>query len=209
MRRLLLVPHAETAWNAQGRYQGQADLPLSAAGRRQAAFLGQRLAGQEIAAIHASDLRRAWDTATAVAGPHRLPVRAEPGLREMHFGAWEGLTYAEVQQTHPRALAEWEADPLQVSPPGGETLADLAARLRALLGRLTREYETESRAVLLVGHRGSLRMLICLALGLDPRAQWRLRLDLASLSELELHDGSAVLVRLNDDHHLREVRDAR
>jgi alpha-ribazole phosphatase len=209
MTRILLVPHAETAWNSQGRYQGQTDVPLSAVGQRQAALLGKRLAREQIAAIRASDLRRAWDTAAAIGRPHRLSIQPEPRLREMHFGAWEGLTYEEIRQAHPQALAVWEADPLHAGSPGGETLADLAARLRSLLGCLTREDEAAGGAVLLVGHRGSLRVLLCLALGLVPQAHWQFRLELASVSELEIHNGSAVLARLNDDHHLREVPDAR
>src|SRR5439155_1311604 len=76
---------------------------------------------------------RAWDTAAAIAQNRSLLVRPEPRLRELHFGAWEGLNYAQIQQADPTALAAWEANPEQVAPPGGETLADLQARVQTFL----------------------------------------------------------------------------
>jgi probable phosphoglycerate mutase len=207
MARLILVRHGETAWNAQARYQGQSDPPLSEAGRRQAASLSSYLAREEIDAIHASDLQRAWDTALTIAGPHGLPVHADRRLREMDFGAWEGLTYTEVQTHDPSGLAAWEADPLNVAPSGGETLRQVAARVRSVLDDMARiEWE---RTVVLVSHGGPLRVLLCMALGLEPQAHWQFRLGIASLSELyacevgaDIGRASGVLTRLNDTHHL-------
>jgi alpha-ribazole phosphatase len=203
MVRLILARHGETAWNAQARYQGQADVELNEAGRRQAAALARRLARLakgEIHAIYASDLQRAWKTAQAIAAPHSLPMRAEPRLREMSFGDWEGLTYGEIQERDPQTLAAWEADPLHVSPPGGETLAQVAARVQSALDDVTRSHQDQT--VLLVAHGGPLRVLICLALGLDPRTHWQFRLDTAAISELEIYEAGAILNYLNDTEHL-------
>lgn len=200
MARLALVRHGETAWNAQARYQGRADLPLSDAGQRQAVMLARRLAREEIHAVYASDLQRAWETAVTIAAPHGLPVRAETRLREMDFGDWEGLTYEEVQERYPQALAAWEADPLNVAPPGGETLVQVVARVQSLLDDIVRVHPDQT--VLLVGHGGPLRVLLCVAMGLDPRVHWQFRLGIASLSELCLYDGGAMLTGLNDTHHL-------
>jgi alpha-ribazole phosphatase len=200
MARLILVRHGKTAWNAQARYQGRADLPLSDAGRRQAAMLARRLAREEIDAVYASDLQRAWEMAVTVAAPHGLPVRAEPRLLEMDFGDWEGLTYDEVQERYPQALAAWEADPLNMAPPGGETLAHVVARVQSLLDDIVRIHPDHT--VVLVAHGGPLRVLLCIVMGLDPRAHWQFRLDVASLSELYLYDEGAVLTGLNDTHHL-------
>jgi broad specificity phosphatase PhoE len=193
MTRLFLVTHAETAWNAQGRYQGHTDVPLSERGRHQAERLSQRLAVELLDVVYASDLRRAWDTAVTLVGSRGLAPRAEPRLRELHFGDWEGLTFAEVQHS------------AQGVPPGGETLAELAARLRSFLDDLVLRHRDYEQTVLLVAHRGSFRVLLCLALGLPPAAHWRFRLDPASLSELELHADTLVLSRLNDVSHLGEV----
>jgi alpha-ribazole phosphatase len=204
MIRLLLVQHAQTAWNVEHRYQGHTDIPLNERGRLQAARLGRRLTLESIDAAFASDLRRAWDTASAIAEAGALPVQAEPRLRELSFGAWEGMTHAQIRAAEPAALAAWEADPETVSPPGGQTLTELAARLQSFLDQLQRDDGETRRTVMLVSHRGSLRVLLCLALGLPPRALWRFRLDAASLTELEVYRQTSVLVSLNDTHHLRE-----
>jgi alpha-ribazole phosphatase len=205
MIRLLLVQHAETAWNVEGRYQGHTDIPLNERGRSQAARLPARLAAEAIHAAFASDLRRAWDTAAAIANVRNLSLSPEPRLRELCFGSWEGLRYAQIRQADAAALDAWEVDPENVAPPGGETLANLAARLRSFLDELRRR-QSSGETVLLAAHRGSLRVLLCLALGLPPAALWRFRLDAASVSVLELHPETAVLTLFNDTHHLREAR---
>jgi len=200
---VLLAPHAVTDWNEEGRFQGHSDTPLSEVGRRQAARLLQRLAGEQIQEVLSSDLRRAWETALAVAVPCRLPLRCEARLRELDFGAWDGMTYEEIQEADASHLKAWEADMLQTAPPGGETLTQLAERVGALLTGLTVEGGVQ-RTVLVVAHRGSLQVLLCLALGLPPQARWKFRLEPASLSEIDLYPEGAILTRLNDTHHLGE-----
>lgn len=202
--RLLFARHAPTDYNGKGRYQGHEDVALGASGRRQAALLADRLAAEPIDEIHASDLCRARETASAVSGRHRLALRSDPRLRELHFGAWEGLTREEVLRGCPEALAAWEADTLRTSPPGGETLAELADRVGAFLADFAND-AAPGRTVFVVGHKGSLQVLLCLALGLPPESRWKFCLEPASLSELNLFAGGAVLTSLNDVHHLREV----
>src|SRR5690242_8696605 len=92
MATLLLVRHGETDWNAEGRLQGQTDRPLNEYGRRQARELAERLAGDGVVAIYASDLSRAKETAEIVGGRLGLPVVVDPDLRERNWGTWEGLT---------------------------------------------------------------------------------------------------------------------
>ena len=123
MVRILLIRHAATAWTAQGRFQGQTDVPLSPHGRRQVAALAQRLRAETLHTLYASDLQRAWETAQAIATWHALQVHAEPRLREMAFGCWEGLAYDEIQRQDAERLTTWERDQLHSAPPGGETLA--------------------------------------------------------------------------------------
>jgi alpha-ribazole phosphatase len=209
MIRLILVQHAQTSWNALGRYQGHTDIPLDEHGQRQASRLGPRFASEPIGMAYTSDLRRARETAAGIADHRNLTLRSDPRLRELCFGMWEGLTYAQIRTAHPVELAAWEADPEACGPPGGESLADMAARLRSFLDELRQRESEASEATLVVGHRGSLRLLMCLALGLPLRSLWRFRLDAASISELELHADLAVLKYLNDTHHLREASDAR
>jgi alpha-ribazole phosphatase len=204
MMRLLLARHAPTDRNAEGRFQGHDDVALSERGREQVGLLAGRLAGERIDEVQTSDLRRAWQTARAVADARRLPLRFDARLRELNFGAWQGLTYDEVRGAHPEALAAWEADALRVAPPGGETLAQLADRVGAFLGALTTE-AAPGRTVLVVAHQGSLQVLLCLALGLPPQDRWRFRVEHAALSELNLYPEGAIVNLLNDAHHLRRA----
>jgi alpha-ribazole phosphatase len=199
MLRLILTRHGETAWNAQGRYQGQHDIALNAVGRAQAAALAARLATQRFDAIYASDLKRAWATAEAIAARHSLPVTPEPRLREQCFGVFQGLTFAEIRARYPAEFAAWQAD-RDNAPPGGETITQFAARVGAVLGDLTRAHEAGT--VLLVAHGGSMRELICRALDLRPDARWSLGMDNASISELRVYDEGVVLHALNDATHL-------
>jgi len=200
--RLILVRHGETIWNDERRYQGEADLPLSESGEIQARQVAVRLADEAIDLIYSSDLKRALQTADRVAAVHGTKIIVERRLRELSFGAWEGLTYAEIQERYPQALARWEEEPLVTAPPGGESLNGLVGRVKDFCDDLKR---LEEETVLLVSHGGPLRELICLALGLAPTDYWRLRLDPGSVSELYLYPESAILALLNDRHHLLEV----
>lgn len=203
--RLLLVPHAPTEWSAAGRFQGWSDPPLSEEGNGQANQLRQRLGREAIDFCHASDLRRAQETATVICEPAAGgSIVLDSRLREMSFGSWEGLTYEEIRRSSLTTLSAWERDPMEVAPPGGERLAQVADRLGAFLTSITQPEEGRSRTGLVVGHRGALRVLICLALGLSPGAWRRFHLQPASISELSFFPRGAVLLSLNDTHHLRE-----
>lgn len=204
--RLILVRHGETDWNAAKRYQGQADVPLNRTGRRQAAALARRLAGESIHALYTSDLARAAATARAIGRPHGLSPCAVPRLREMDFGAWEGLTYAQIQERDGAALDAWTADPLGFAPPEGESLARLADRVDSFWEALMSRHP--SGTVVVVAHGGPLRVLLCRVLGLPPEAHWRWGLDVAALVELRGDGEGMALMRLNDISHLRDIRTA-
>lgn len=128
MSRLIVWRHGHTDWNADGRVQGQADVPLNELGHRQAAEAAQLLLRLWPAAIVASDLRRAADTAAALAALAGLPVRPDPRLRERYFGAWQGLRMADVARTRPEEHARWRAG-ADVVGDGIETLDDLGKRV--------------------------------------------------------------------------------
>jgi alpha-ribazole phosphatase len=200
MVRLLLIRHAATAWTVQGRFQGQTDVPLSPHGRRQATALARRLKAETLHMLYASDLQRAWETARTIAAPHALSAHAEPRLREMAFGRWEGLTYAELQQQEAEPLAAWQRDQLHSAPPGGETLLQMSQRVKAAYADML--VAGQEKTVGVVAHGGPLQLLLCLALGLPPQAYWQFTVALASLSELWVYEQGAILTRLNDTHHL-------
>ena len=201
MRRLLLVRHGETTWNTTGRYQGQTDVPLNDVGRQQAAAIAERLAAETIDAIYASDLIRAYETAQAIAKPHKLNVQADPRLREFSFGEWHGLTYAQMTARFPEQVAWWNADRLHRAPPGGETLAQVAVRLQAALDDIPHNHPDQT--VLLVAHGGPIRVLLCLLLNKSPREFWQFDVGNTALTEFVFHDIGPRLTRFNDTHHLR------
>ncbi|MGS2617566.1 histidine phosphatase family protein [Micromonospora sp. LZ34] len=132
MTRLIIWRHGNTDWNAAGRVQGQTDVPLNDLGHEQARAAAPLLAGLRPDAIVASDLRRAADTAAALAAVTGLPVRTDARLRERHFGHWQGLALAEAARRYPSEYARWRAgDP---DPGAGiETLDDLGKRVGAAL----------------------------------------------------------------------------
>jgi broad specificity phosphatase PhoE len=128
MTRLIVWRHGNTDWNASDRVQGQTDVPLNDRGRQQAAEVAPLLAALNPDAIVASDLRRAVDTAAALAALTGLPVRTDPRLRERYYGQWQGLTRAEVTARFPVEDARWRAgDP----DPGCdvESLDDMGKRV--------------------------------------------------------------------------------
>lgn len=202
MTRIFLVRHGETLWEGTGRYLGHTDIPLSPRGKAQAERLGERLAGEKVNVIYASDLLRAQETAQVLSRGWGLTPRLRPQLRENHFGLWQGLTHDEIRQRYPEELRQREKDPLGFAPPQGENLASLAARV----DRARQEMVQEAGPVLLVSHAGPLKVLLCLFLGLPLPFYWRLRLDHASLSILDTYPEGAILSLLNSTSHLEGLQ---
>jgi glucosyl-3-phosphoglycerate phosphatase len=132
MTSLVLWRHGITDWNAGDRVQGQTDTPLNDRGREQAAIAAKRLAVLRPAAVVASDLRRAADTAAALAALTGLPVRLDARLRERYFGDWQGLTIAEIAQRYPAEYARWRAGEPDFGC-GAESADDMAKRVGTAL----------------------------------------------------------------------------
>ncbi len=204
--RLLLVRHGETAWNVEGRFMGQRDIPLDAMGRRQVDALAKRLADERPALIYASDLSRARDTALAIQSSlaARVDIRFDVRLREMRFGDWEGFTFDELKARDPQAVELWEKDWVHVTPPNGEALPAFSERVAAIYQELYTTYADQT--VTVVGHGGSLQLLIAHSLGVPPEKFWQFRLSNASLSEINLHPAGAILNLLNDTCHLENMQ---
>ncbi|MCC7104588.1 MAG: histidine phosphatase family protein [Chloroflexi bacterium] len=165
MTRLLLARHGRTDWNDEGRYQGQSDPSLNAEGWRQAEELAARLRDEPLAAVFSSDLRRAEETARAVAELHRLVVRIDPRLREIHQGRWDGMLYDEILAQDGDLLRAWEAHPLAARPPGGESLDEVRSRVVAATRDIVGEFPRQ--VVCLVSHKVSLTVLRCVVTGED------------------------------------------
>jgi probable phosphoglycerate mutase len=201
----VLLRHGETALTPQKRFSGSGgtDPELSPAGRRQAAAVAEALAARgTIQTVISSPLRRCRETAQAVADRLGLPVTVEEGLREVDFGAWEGLTFAEVQQRFPEDLQAWLDSPKAPPTGGGESFAAATRRVSATRDRLLAAHQ--GRTVLLVTHVTPVKILVRLVLGAPPEALFRMELAAASLSAVAYYaDGNPSLRLLNDTSHLR------
>jgi len=165
-RRIVLWRHGQTAWNLEGRLQGQSDIPLDDLGREQAAQAARLLAALRPHAIVASDLIRAADTAAALAALVKLPVQPDKGLRETYVGHWQGLTNAEIKQKFPEEEEVWRAD-RSTRRGGGEIETEVADRaVPAIINALA---AIPARGTLVVvSHGGTIRVALGSLLGLPP-----------------------------------------
>jgi ribonuclease H / adenosylcobalamin/alpha-ribazole phosphatase len=198
----LLLRHGQTPMSVEKRYAGRSDVPLTAAGVQQAAAAAKRLASAGLDVIVASPLRRAVQTAQEVAAVTGAAVVTDDGFRETDFGAWEGLTFAEVRERWPDELTTWLADPA-AAPPAGESFTEVSERVTAALHRVLTT--RAGQRVLIVSHVTPIKMLVTEALLARPAALSRMHLDVAALSEIDWYpDGPAVLRSFNDTAHLSD-----
>jgi broad specificity phosphatase PhoE len=186
---ILIARHGESDWNVAGRWQGHADRPLSERGREQAEALAERLEGKGVEAIYASDLTRALETANVIAAARGLDVRTDSRLREIHFGGWEGLTTAEIEQRYPDEVARWRSDDGSHAFAGGETYAQMGERVVRALSEIASAHPTDT--VLVVLHGGPIRGVLAHAVGITYGEQRRLRSHLANcdLIRVRVEDG--------------------
>ncbi|MFC4426571.1 histidine phosphatase family protein [Deinococcus navajonensis] len=197
---LTLVRHGATAWNEGGRWQGVTDNPLSEAGEAQARRLARRLNGQDPGRVEASDLQRAVRSAELACPGHRITL--DPRLREINLGVFEGQSVPEMS-AH-AAFEGWQADPWHQGPPGGESLAEVAARLRDWA-----EAQPAGR-VTAFSHSVAIRALLCGLFGwpLVPQPGYPVpfahRLAHTSLTVLRRQGAHWTLHTLGDSAHLEE-----
>lgn len=201
----VLLRHGETALTPEKRFSGSggSDPALSETGRHQAACAAEAFAARgTVQEIVSSPLRRCRETAQAVADRLGLEVAVDEGLRETDFGAWEGLTFAEVRERHGADLTAWLASPDAAPTGGGESFAEVAERISVTRDRLVARHK--GRTALLVTHVTPIKTLVRLALGAPPESLFRMELSPASVSTVAYYaDGNPSLRLLNDTSHLR------
>ena len=199
---LYLARHAQTASSKVDSFNGRGEVPLTEPGREQARKLGQRLAGVRFAAVFRSPLGRTGETAALIVP--QVPAQVLPGLAELDYGRWEGLSAEEARALDPALYDAWVRDPVSISPPGGETAAQVAERALAALEQIRSRHEGPDQRVLAISHKATLR-IVGAALTGAPIANYRVRWaqDECALNLVELRSGKDPYLRLwNDTAHL-------
>jgi probable phosphoglycerate mutase len=203
--RVYLVRHGATPLIAEDRFAGSTDVELSEEGHTQATRLGERLASEPISVVFASPMKRTVSTARCIADPHGLTIATDDGLREIDHGRWEGLTRAEVESRFPEEYAAWDRDPFTFAPDGGEPGVQVMARALPALRRIVAA--NLGKAIVVVSHKATIRLLLCALLGIEGRG-YRDRLDQhpACLNALDFKDLVRVrLVTFNDVSHYKNA----
>ena len=201
--RIIAVRHGETAWNLDTRIQGHLDIPLSAVGHRQAARLAAALSDEPLAAIYASDLTRARQTAQYLGQAQGVAVTPEPALRERGFGDFEGKTFSEIEALLPEQSLRWRRRDPDFAPAGGESLLTLRSRVVAAAERLAAQHPGE--LIALIGHGGVMDVLYRAATRLDIQAPRTWALGNAAINRLLWTPEGFALVGWADTQHLDDA----
>ncbi len=200
---LILIRHAETVANVQQRWVGWNDTPLTERGMRQAEAVARRLAEEvtDVAALYTSPLPRAMETAQAIGqalGVSPIPL---DGLREIHFGAMDGITLEEMKTHYPDLYARWrDRTDLDFTWPGGERRADFFRRVVAACEEIIAQHH--QGMVIIVAHGGTLRAILAYLLPEQMSQWWGYELSHCSVTRIEVEDGRPRLLTLNDKTHL-------
>ncbi|MFM1924209.1 MAG: Glucosyl-3-phosphoglycerate phosphatase [Pseudomonadota bacterium] len=203
--RILAIRHGETAWNVDTRLQGHLDIPLNETGLRQAQHLSRALAESEtIDAVYASDLSRALTTAQAIAQTIGQTVATHVGLRERHFGAFQGRTYTEIETELPDHAWHWRKRTPDWTPPGGgESLVALRERVVATVNDIAARHSGHN--IVLVAHGGVLDILYRAATRLELQAPRTWQLTNTAVNRLLWTPEGMTLVGWGDTRHLEAV----
>ncbi|HMD62733.1 MAG TPA: histidine phosphatase family protein [Stellaceae bacterium] len=204
MTKIILVRHGHVQGISPERFRGRADLELTPEGRRQAEATARRVQASWIpAALYASPLSRCRATAEAIGRPVGLTPAVVPGLLDIDYGEWQGLTPDEVGRKWPEALDTWYRAPHWAAIPGGESLQDVLARavaaLRDMIGRHPKD------TVVLVGHDSVNRVILLHALDLPLSRYRQLGQDPCAVNEIDFSGDGFVVQSMNETHHLKEA----
>jgi broad specificity phosphatase PhoE len=192
--RIVLVRHGEAAIEP-GRICGRLDPPLSAPGRARIREVARWLGEGEVAAVFASPARRALETARLLADGRALRIEHVPGLREVDFGAFEGLRWEEASARDPETCAAWLERPHEVTFPGGDGFADVSARALAAMAALRARHATGT--LLVVAHAGVNRAILADALGMTAANAFRLDQATGAVNVIDWLEGVAVVRLVN------------
>jgi alpha-ribazole phosphatase/probable phosphoglycerate mutase len=190
---LLLIRHAQSTMS--GRFCGHSDAPLSEAGREQLPHVVRCLERWPVTRVYTSDLKRAYDTAAAIATGRSLPLVMRPGLREINFGAWEGRSWEEIEATDPAGASAWLAQYPLLAAPGGQSLSDYRMQVESELAAIRSESDGHCAAV--VTHGGFIRTALATILGIPEKSMHRIEVEHGGVTALNHSGGSWALRGVN------------
>jgi alpha-ribazole phosphatase len=200
MTKIFLIRHGEVTWNRQACYTGWTDLPLTAKGIAQAERVAGRLRAEPLRAVYCSDLQRSRITAEIIATSQGLTPVADPDLRELNYGEWEGVAEKRLPVEFPELYQAWVANPAGVATPSGESFSQLLTRVTAATDRITSAYPEGSVAI--VGHKSVNRVLLCHWLGVDINLYKRVGQDNVAISTVSHTPERVVVDCVNDRCHV-------
>jgi broad specificity phosphatase PhoE len=205
--RLHLVRHGQTDWNKESVFRGRADKPLNMTGKREGLAVAFALEDTSLAGIYASPLIRAVQTLEETADRHGQDVKVVEDLTDIDFGDWQGRAKDEVAREDPDGFRTWLENPSEMRFPGGESLVEAAGRAAKAVEELASKHEGRQFAV--CTHRVICKILVCRLVGIDLSRFWSLKIDTASITVLNKHQGRWILEKLNSDFHLAPLADER
>jgi alpha-ribazole phosphatase len=195
-----LVRHGQTELNKTRRYQGTTDSPLTSYGLQQAVALSRRLRRIPFGVAVVSPALRTQVTAERILAERDAQIVEDQRWREASHGRWEGLSYREVREQFPAEAAARFADALHGKPAGGESLAEVAERVGEGWSALLQQYP--SGRVLVVTHATPIQLVLCALSGLPPALHWRWRVDLGSVTSIDIYGGGPIIRMVNEVPHL-------
>jgi broad specificity phosphatase PhoE len=199
--KLILVRHGETPSNRENRVQGITDIALSEHGHLQVRRLADSLRSEKIDAIYSSPLKRAYQTAAAIARFHGVTIETDRNLQEMNHGDFENVTIQELKEKHMPFLMQWIHDPSSVVMPNGESLLELQNRAWRTIQRI---FDTQLDT-LVVSHSMTIMTILCKIVNQDLSRARELRVDVASKTIVEYRDGKGTIRLCNDTSHLKDI----
>lgn len=203
MTRIIVVRHGRTEWNRVERFRGRADIELDELGIRQAEAAAARIAEWQVSAVYSSPLHRALTTAEILARQFNLKAKLLPGIIDIDYGEWQGLSPDETAARYGELYSTWLNSPQQVKFPGGESLAEVRERAASAVGDLVAQHPKET--IVLVSHKVVCQILILSLLGLDNSHFWEITQDVCAINAFEVRGGVPSTLFINDTCHLKSL----
>lgn len=203
MTRIILVRHGQTDWNRTERFRGRIDVELNETGHRQAQAIAKRLCKEPIAALYASPLKRAFQTAQPIAEACALEVQPLEEINDIDYGDWAGHSPEEVAGRYEDLYRAWLDTPHLIQFPNGENLDQVRSRAWGALEQVCLRHAGQT--AVLVSHVVINRVLICAVVGLSNASFWQIGQDNAAINIFEAREANHRLLLLNDTCHLESL----